>query len=88
MVEDHVHDNLQSLRVGLVAETLVVLVGTKAGIHLVIIGSGIAMIGGEAIVCVGGVVLKYGREPEGGHTEFLEVVEVLADTVEVTAMTE
>ena len=68
MVEDHVHDNLQSFRMGLVAETLVVLVGTEAGIHLVIIGGGIAMIGGEAVVCVGGVVLKYGGKPEGGYT--------------------
>ena len=68
MVEDHVHDNLQSFRMGLVAETLVVLVRTEAGIHLVIIGGGIAMIGGEAVVCVRGVVLKYGGKPEGGYT--------------------
>ena len=49
MVEDHVHHNLQSLGVGLVAKTLIVLVRTKAGIYLVVVGSGIAMIGGETV---------------------------------------
>ena len=88
MVEDHVHHNLQSLGVGLVAEALVVGIRAEAWIHPIIIRGGIAVISGIAILGVGRVILENGCEPEGSDTEFLEVIEVFADAVEIAAMTE
>ena len=88
VVENHIHHDLQTLGMGLVAEMFVVVVRAKTGIHLVIIGCGITMISGEAVLCIRRVVLQDWGEPEGCHTKLLEVVEVFADAVEVTAMTE
>ena len=88
MVENHVHDNLQSFRMSLVAETLVVIVRAETGIHLIIIGGGIAVIGGETVLCVGRVILEYRCKPEGSYAELLEVIEVFADAIKVTTMAE
>ena len=70
----------------LVAEAAVVFVGAEAGIYLIVVGGGIAVVGGEAVFLIRRVVLQHGREPEGCHAEFLEVVEVLDDAVEVAAV--
>ena len=86
VVEDHVHHHLQPFLMSLVAETAVVFVGAEAGIHAIVVGCGIAVIGRVAVLGVWRVVLKHRRQPEGGHTEFLEVVQMLADAVQVAAM--
>ena len=85
MVENHVHHNLQSFLVCLVNQATVFLVGAEARIHTVVVGTGITMIGGETVV-VGRVVLQDGRKPQGGNTQLVEVIEVLADAFQVAAM--
>ena len=72
---------------GLVDQAAVLVVGAEAGVYLIIIGSGIAMIGAEAIV-VGRVVLEHWCEPKGGHAEFHEVVEMLAQALQVATMSQ
>ena len=62
MVEDHVHHNLQSLLMGLVGQTAILFVGAEARIDAIVVGRGIAVIGGE-LKLVGRVVLEDGREP-------------------------
>ena len=47
-----------------------------------------AVVGGEAGLRVRRVVFEDGGEPEGSHTELLEIVEVLADAVQVATMTQ
>ena len=71
--------------VGLVYQSAILVIGTKAGVYLVVVGGGIAMIGAEAIV-VGRVVLEHRCEPQRRHAEFHEIVEVLAQSLQVTAM--
>lgn len=44
MVENHVHNHLQPLLMGLVDELAILLVGAEAGVNFVIVGCGIAMI--------------------------------------------
>ena len=73
---------------GLITETAVIVVSAEAGIHAVVVGGGIAMIGGISVLRIGGIVLQHRRKPQRRHTEFREVVEVFADTVQVTAMTQ
>ena len=61
-------DSLESF-----CQAAVLIVGAEAGGHLVVVGGGIAMVGAEAVVVVGRVVLQHRGEPQGGHTEFVEV---------------
>ena len=86
VVEDHVHHDLQSFRMGLVAESLIILVRSESWIHLIIISGGIAVIGRKAVLLIRRVVLQHRRKPECRHTQFLEVVQVLTNTVQVTTM--
>ena len=86
VVEDHVHHYLQAFLMGLVAKQFVFLVRAKARIHLIIIGGGIAVVGRETIFRVRRVVLQHRGEPKGRHTQFLEVVQMFADAVQVTTM--
>ena len=86
VIEDHVHHDLQSLLVGLVAEQFVVLVRAEARIHLVVVCRGVAVISGKAVLRVWRVVLQHGREPQGRHAELFEVVQVLTDAVQIAAM--
>ena len=73
---------------GLVAETLVVLVRSESWIYAIVVRCRIAVIGREAVVRVRRVVLHHRCKPERRHTQLLEVVHVLTDTVQVAAMTE
>ena len=86
VVEDHVHHDFQSFLVGLVAESLIVLVRAKARIHLVVVRRGVAVIGRKAVLRVWRVVLQHRRKPEGCHTQLLEIVQVLTDTVQIATM--
>ena len=88
MIENHVHNNLQSFRVGFVAKMLVVLVRTETWVYLIIVGSGITVVCGKAVLAVGRVVLHNRGEPKGGDTKFIKVVEVLTDAVQVATMAE
>ena len=74
MVENHIHYNLDTACMGFFNQLFVFLIGTEAGIHLVIIGSGISVIG-----TAGHVVFQYRGKPKGGNTEVGKVVEVLSD---------
>ena len=69
----------------LVAETAVFVIGTESGVHPVVVGGGIAVVSGGGAV-VGRIVFEHGSEPEGCHPEVFEVVEVLADALQVTAV--
>ena len=57
MVEDHIHYHLQSSVVSLVAEPAIVVVSAEARIYAVVVGGGIAVIGGVSLLVVGRVVL-------------------------------
>ena len=73
---------------GLVAETLVVLVRSESWIYAIVVRCRIAVIGRETVLRVRRVVLQHRCEPECRHAQFLEVVQVLPDTVQVAAMPE
>ena len=88
VVEDHIHHHLQPFLMGFVAEALVVLVAAKSGIHLVIVRGGIAVIGREAVLLIRRVILQDGGQPEGRHTELLEIVQMLADAVQIATVTQ
>ena len=88
VVEDHVHHHLQAFGMSLIAETLIVIVGTEARVHTVVIGSGITVISRKTVLLIGRVIFQDRCQPEGRHTEFVKVVEMLTDAIEVTAMTE
>ena len=88
VIENHVHHNLQSLGMSLIAKTLIVLVRTETRINFIIIGGGIAVVGGETVFAIGRVVLQNRGEPKSSDTKFIEVVEMLTDTIQVATMTE
>ena len=73
--------------VGFVDKLTVLLVGSEAGIHVVVVSGGVAVICGEGAV-VGRVILQHGREPEGSDAELVEVVEMLANAFEVASVTQ
>ena len=87
MVENHVHHHFQPMLVCFVAESAVVIIAAEARVYLIIIRGGIAMIGTIAVT-VGRVVLQDRREPQGCHAQLIEIIEVLADALEVAAMPE
>ena len=86
VVEDHIHHHLQSFLVSLGHESAILLVGAETRIHTIVVGGGIAVVGAVAVVGVGRVVLQHWRKPQGSNAELVEVVEVLADALEVTTM--
>ena len=86
VIEDHVHHHLEAVLVGLADELSVLVVGAEARVYLVVVGRGIAVIGGVVVVSVGRIILQYGGEPQGRDTQFVEVVQVLADALHVAAM--
>ena len=88
VIKDHIHHNLQSLLVSLITKALIILVRTKAGVHLIIIGGGIAVIGCEIILGIGRIILEHRGKPKRGYAQLLKVVEVLADTIQVATMTQ
>ena len=45
MVENHVHNHLQTFAVSLVYKTLILVVGTETWVYTIVVGSGIAVIG-------------------------------------------
>ena len=63
MVEYHVHNDFQTLLVGFADKAAVVVVGAEARVNTIVVGSGIAVIGGEAVVRVGRVVLQHWSKP-------------------------
>ena len=86
MVEDHVHHHFQSVLMCVGDERAILLIGAEARVYAVVVGGGVAVVGAEAVVGVGRVVFQDRREPQGGDAELIEVVEVLADALEVAAV--
>ena len=70
----------------LVAEAPVIGIGAEARVYAIVVGGGIAVIGGEAAVVVGGVVFEDGSESKRRDAEFTEIVEVLTDAFQVAAV--
>ena len=62
MVENHIHDNLQPFCVCIVNKLTIFCVAAEARVNLVVVGSGIAVIGAYSAI-VGRVVLQNGSEP-------------------------
>ena len=87
MIENHVHHHLQSLAVGFVYEALVVFVGSEARVNTIIVGGGVSVIG-RAVAVAGAVVLQYGRKPQRCNPQVGKIIEVLAYSFKVTAMTQ
>ena len=80
VVEDHVHDDLHAASVGLVDEVDVLLHGAEARIDVVVVRDGVAVVGA-------GVVLLDRVEPDGGHAQVIDVVEMIYHTLDVTTVT-
>ena len=87
MIENHVHHHLQSLSMSLIHETLILVIGAEARVHAVIVCSGVAMVRRVGAIA-GAVVLQNGRKPQRRHAKVCEVVEVLAYSLKVAAMTQ
>ena len=85
MIENHVHHHLQTLAVGLVDETLILLIGSEARVDAIIVGRGVAVVGGAGAIA-GAVVLEYGCEPQRRDAKLGEIVEVLAYTLKVATV--
>ena len=86
MIEDHVHDDLQSFPVTGIDKCLVFFVRTEARVDTVVVGGGISVIGTVFPAVSRTVILQYRREPKGCHTEVGEVIEVLADAFQIAAV--
>ena len=69
VVEDHVHHHLHAFLVGLVDQSLVILVGAEAWVYAVVVCRGIAMVGAAFHV-----VLQHGVQPDGRHAQIFDVV--------------
>ena len=57
MVKDHIHDNFQTLGMGLITKPLIIGIGTKTGVYLIIIGGSITMISRKTVLLVRRVIL-------------------------------
>ena len=88
VIENHVHHYLQSFSMCCICQLAIVVIGSKTRINLIIICSGIAVISTETILVIGRVVFQDRCKPQCRYTEFLEIVEMLANTFQVTTMTE
>ena len=86
MVEDHIHHHLQSTLVAFVDELLIFSVCTEARIHFIVIGGGVSVVRAVHAVVVGPVVFQDRCEPQGSNAKVGEVVEVLLNAGEVTAV--
>ena len=85
VVENHVHHHLESFAMRLVDELPVFVVGAESGIHSVVVGGSIAVIG----VVPGAwwrVVLEHWGEPQRRHAQVGEVVKMLSDALQVAAV--
>ena len=76
MVKDQVHDNTDSLFICLTDQTIHILHAAILRIDLIIIRHIIA------IVHHGGFVDR--SEPYGAHTQFFQMIQPLADSVQIT----
>ena len=88
VVEDHVHHHLQAFSMCLVAQAAVVIVSAEARVYAIVVGGSIAMVGRIAPLIVWRVVLQHGCQPQCRHAQFLEIVQMFTDAVQVAAMTQ
>ena len=65
----------------------ILLIGTKARVHTVVVRAGIAVVGGP-LSLVRRVVLQNRRKPQGRHTQVCKVVQVLLQSFQVATMTQ
>ena len=86
MVEDHVHDDLQSALVAGADQGAIVGIGAKARIDAVVVGRGIAVVGTRLLLERGGIVFEDGREPQSRDAQVGEVVEVAGDARKVASV--
>ncbi len=87
VIENHVHNDLQSLLVALVDESAVVGIGTEARIYTIVVGAGIAVICGP-LTHIGRVVLENRSKPQRCNAQVVEVVQMLAQSFEVATVTQ
>ena len=64
MVEDHIHHNLQSFGMRLIAESPVIVITSETWIYTVVVRRCIAMIGGIAILIIRRIVFQHRGEPK------------------------
>ena len=81
-VIDHlIHNKLQAFQPCLIAEGTVLLQGSKSGIYLVKISYRIAVIRSR-----GHIVQQQGRRPDRCKTHILNIVQVSANTLQITSV--
>ena len=85
MIEYHVHHQLDATCMTINSQLTVFIIGAKSGIYPIVVRCGIAMVSTIAIT-VGRVILQYRRKPQSGHSQFGEVVQMLAQSFDVTSM--
>ena len=81
MVGDHVHHNLEPFAVCLLHVFAVQAVAAEAGIDVVVVGAGVAVVGAP-----GGVVLQQRGAPDGRGAQVTDVVQVIDDSAKVSAV--
>ena len=86
VVENHIHHNLQTLLVSLINELLILCIGSEAWIHTIVVGGGITMIG-TVLAIIRTVVLQNRSKPQGSYAQLAEIIQVLADSLQVATMT-
>ena len=82
VIRNDVHQNLQTTLVGLLDILTIQLVATHTGVDVVVVGTGIAVVGVVRLV-----VQQEGRGPDGRHTQVGNVVEVVDDALQVATVT-
>ena len=86
VIENHVHHHLQSLRMSLIAESAIVLVRAESWVNTIVVRRGIAVIGGVAAFVVRRVVLQHGCQPQRRHAQFVEIIQMFANAVQVATV--
>ena len=86
VVENHIHHHLQSLLVSLSSKLLVLLVGSEAWIYTIVIGGSVTMIG-TVLAIIRTVILQDRSKPQGGYAQLVEIIQMLADSLQVATMT-
>ena len=81
MVENHVHHNFDATLVCLGYQLAVFFVGAEAGVYLVVVRRGIAVVAAALHV-----VFQYGGEPKSRHAQVGEIVQMLLDTGQVATV--
>ena len=87
MVENHIHHHLETFLMTSVNQRAILVVGAETWVNAIVVGAGVAVISGPLAI-VGRVVLEDRSEPQGCDSQFVEVVQMLANALQVASVTQ